>query len=212
MPTISVVMSVLNGEKYLKRAIESILNQTFSDFEFIIIDDGSTDKSLEIIKEYKDKRIIIIHHPNKGLTTSLNIGIRLSKSNYIARQDADDISYPDRLAEQFNHLSQNPSISVLATRAMIKNGETRYQSNFYSSDEIKKKMRFQNIFIHSSVMIRKDKFEKVGLYNEFYRRSQDYDAWFRLSEVGELAMIDKVLVTREIINDATSKKNCLSSV
>lgn len=209
MPAISVVMSVFNGEKYVKRAIDSILSQTFVDFEFIIIDDGSSDKTLNILNEYRDKRIKIIHHTNRGLTSSLNKAIKLSKSNYIARQDADDFSHPDRLAEQFNHFTKNPSITALATRAAIQNGKSTYLSNFYSKVEIKRKMKFKNIFIHSTVMIKKDNFEKIGYYNESYKRSQDYDAWIRLADIGDLEMINKVLVTREITENSISKKKLL---
>ena len=95
-PTISVVMSVFNGEKHLRQAIDSILDQTCSDFEFIIIDDGSTDHSAGIIKSYQDQRIILLQQANKGLSNALNKGISVAKGKYFARMDADDISLPGR--------------------------------------------------------------------------------------------------------------------
>ena len=100
-PAISVVMSVYNGEKYLRDSIDSILGQTFKDFEFIIIDDGSTDSTLKIIKDYRDPRIVLISRKNKGLAESLNEGIKKAKGTYIVRQDADDISNEDRIKKLF---------------------------------------------------------------------------------------------------------------
>ncbi len=103
-PIISVVMSVYNGDKYLREEIESILNQTFKDFEFIIVNDGSTDKSLEIIKSYNDPRIVIIDQENTGLAKALNNGINIAKGRYIARMDQDDISNPERFEKQIEFL------------------------------------------------------------------------------------------------------------
>ncbi|HAS7841575.1 TPA: glycosyltransferase family 2 protein, partial [Vibrio cholerae] len=116
-PKISVVMSVYNGEKYLGEAIDSILKQTFSDFEFIIINDGSTDKTLEIIKSYmkKDDRIVLVSRENKGLIVSLNEGLDLAKGQYIARMDADDISIKSRFEKQIEFLDSNPDIGVCGT-------------------------------------------------------------------------------------------------
>jgi glycosyltransferase involved in cell wall biosynthesis len=120
MPRISVVMSVYNGEKYLRQAIESILQQTYTDFEFIIIDDGSTDSSREIIQSYDDKRIrLVINEQNIGLTKSLNKGIRLAKGEFIARMDADDISLPQRFEKQVAYLDSHPEVGVLGTYANI---------------------------------------------------------------------------------------------
>lgn len=210
MCLVSVIMSVFNEEKCIKNAIDSILAQTFTDFEFIIIDDGSTDNTRDIVKSYDDKRIVLIQQPNKGLTASLNVGIKQSKGKYIARQDADDTSYPSRLMKQIEVFTNNNSLVVLATRGLIKTGIYSYNSPFYSNVDIKHKIKLRNVLIHSSVMIRKDVFESAGLYNEKYLTSQDYDAWIRLSEYGEISMIDKVLVSREIRNNSISKSKLLT--
>ena len=210
MCLVSVVMSVFNEEKYIERVMDSILSQTFTDFEFIIIDDGSTDRTLEILHSYNDKRILIIQQSNKGLTASLNVGINHSQGKYIARQDADDISYPSRLMEQVSYFFNNSSVAVLATRGLIIDGARSQNTPFYSNPVIIKKLRLRNILIHSSVMIRKDIFESIGLYDEQYRTSQDYDAWIRLSEVGEISMIDKVLMSREVRIDSISNKKLLT--
>jgi len=115
---VSIVMSVYNAQKYLDEAIESILNQTYSNFEFIIINDGSTDKSLEIIENYakKDSRIIVINRENKGLIYSLNEGIRKANGKYIARMDADDISLPQRLEKQVEFMEKNKNIGICGTQ------------------------------------------------------------------------------------------------
>jgi len=115
-PKISVIMSVYNGEKYLREAIESILNQTFRDFEFIIINDGSTDKTSEILSSYNDPRIVIINNKrNIGLTKSLNKGLKMVKGEYIARQDADDVSLPERLERMVNFLDMNRDVGLLGS-------------------------------------------------------------------------------------------------
>ncbi|EGR0539792.1 glycosyltransferase family 2 protein, partial [Vibrio cholerae] len=114
---ISVIMSVYNAEKYLSESIESILKQTFRDFEFICIDDGSTDSSLEILKKYRDldPRIILVSRDNKGLIYSLNEGLSLARYNYIARMDADDIAREDRLEKQYRYLSNKKNVSVVGS-------------------------------------------------------------------------------------------------
>ncbi|WP_209299734.1 glycosyltransferase family 2 protein [Escherichia coli] len=114
---ISVVMPVYNSEKYLAEAIQSILNQTHKNFELICINDGSTDKSQEIIEYFssRDARIVVINQPNKGVVSSLNLAISLAKYDYIARMDADDISHPTRLDKQIRYMTSNKDISILGT-------------------------------------------------------------------------------------------------
>ncbi|HKQ33129.1 MAG TPA: glycosyltransferase family A protein, partial [Thermodesulfobacteriota bacterium] len=115
-PKVTVLMTVYNGEKFLNEAIDGILNQTFRDFEFLIINDGSTDGSREIIKSYKDPRINLVdNESNIGLTASLNRGLSLAGGEYIARQDADDISLPERLEKQISILERNPDIALLGS-------------------------------------------------------------------------------------------------
>ena len=182
-PKISVIMSVYNGEKYLREAIESILNQTFTDFEFIIVNDGSTDNSLEIIKSYNDERIKIINNEkNIGLTKSLNKALAQARGEYIARQDADDISLPSRFEEQIKYLEEHPDVVLLGTSS-------------YNIDEsgkiIGKKIALakptmgnlfkENQFIHGSVMFKKEVVDELGYYNELFNYSQDYELWLRIA-------------------------------
>lgn len=183
-PTISVIMSVYNAEKYLRESIESILNQTFKDFEFIIIDDGSTDRSKEIILSFKDPRIKLVSRENRGLTKSLNEAIKQSVGKYIARMDADDISEKDRFEKQINFLETNPDIYLCGTWARSIDesgailGELKYPPQ--TSDEIKKYLIRHNPFIHSTVMFKKGLVDKVGFYDEKFLHVEDYELWTRV--------------------------------
>lgn len=212
MPLISVVMSVYNGEKYLKRAIDSILNQTFIDFEFIIINDGSTDSSLDILQRYQDARILLINQKNKGLTKSLNIGIEKAKGKYIARQDADDVSLFTRLEKQVTFLENREDIVLLGTRVFEINGSNKIIGRYFNEEEINKRVYMYNPIAHASAVIRKDAFELIGLYDVSFSTSQDFDAWIRLAEFGKIAMLEEALVEYYIHDDSVSSKKYLKQV
>lgn len=196
-PKVTVLMSVYNGEKYLHEAIDSILNQTFSDFEFIIVDDGSTDMTNNIIRSYKDTRIKVLKNPtNIGLTKSLNIGLQKAKGEYIARMDADDISFPERLCKEVNYLDHNPKYAVVGTFAEIIDSESNEigkEERPTSSFQIKKLLKVGNCFAHGSVMIRKKYLYETGFYDETFKRSQDYDLWLRMAQKFQLANIPQYL-------------------
>ena len=191
MPEISVLMSVYNAEKYLSLSIKSILNQTFLDFEFIIINDGSIDKSGIIIDEYSkiDSRVIPIHQDNKGLTKSLNIGLELAKGKYIARQDADDISYSERLEKQYDLLSLNDDIDVcFCWHNVIDENDNHIGSIIYSnlSERIKRNLisKRRNIYCHGSAMYKRDIVLINGGYDSNQKYAQDYELWIRLLKKG----------------------------
>lgn len=164
LPKISVIMPVLNGEKYLNQAIESILNQTFTDFELIVVDDGSTDQTPEILRAYAelDDRARIVTNPeNKGIGYSRNRGVATSRGEYIANLDADDWSMPERFDKQVNFLNQHPEISVLGTACHIvdENGVQQKTVTYPSSSGmIRWSMIFSSPFCNPSVMIRKKNF------------------------------------------------------
>jgi glycosyltransferase involved in cell wall biosynthesis len=207
-PKISVVMSVYNCEKYIKEAIYSILNQNFGDFEFIIINDGSTDKTREIIEEYKDERIKVINNKNKGLTKSLNEGIELAKGEYIARMDADDISLRERFEKQVEFLDFNTDIYMCGTWAEFIDENGVFLKDFkrpITDKEIKKELLFHNPFIHSSVMIRKSVFDKVGLYNESFRYAQDYELWTRVVAKLKTANLPEALLKYRVLKESITK-------
>lgn len=179
---ISVIVSIYNGGKNIKSSIESILNQTYGNFELILIDDGSNDNSFEIMKFYSnlDKRIKILRNKsNIGLTKSLNKGIKLSKGNFIARQDIDDISLPNRLQLQLEFLSNNPDYAFCGSNIYIKQNRNKSLEIFKFKD-IKKNLIINNCFIHSTILIRKKVLNKYGLYNEKWFFGQDYELWCQL--------------------------------
>lgn len=179
---ISVIVSIYNGGKNIKSSIESILNQTYGNFELILIDDGSNDNSFEIMKFYSnlDKRIKILRNKsNIGLTKSLNKGIKLSKGNFIARQDIDDISLPNRLQLQLEFLSNNPDYAFCGSNIYIKQNRNK-SLEIFKFKGIKKNLIINNCFIHSTILIRKKVLNKYGLYNEKWFFGQDYELWCQL--------------------------------
>jgi glycosyltransferase involved in cell wall biosynthesis len=187
-PKISVIMSVYNSEKFLSEAIESILNQTFKDFEFIIINDCSTDSSLEIIKKYKkkDSRIVLIENKkNIGLTKSLNIGLKRAKGKYIARMDADDISLPERFQIQYDFLEKNKDIFLVGTGAYDideQGNPLKVKKVYLGIDKIKEMLPSRNCFYHPTIMFRNEGF----YYRDKFIYSQDYDFYFLLLTKGKL--------------------------
>lgn len=190
-------MSVYNGEKYLYDAVQSILNQTYSDFEFIIIDDASTDNSFPILKNFNDSRIKIISNLKRmGLTNSLNIGLLLAEGEYIARMDADDISLSERLEYQVRFLDRNPDVAVVGTneKHIDANGNELFLSNLPSSKNLVRwGLYFGNCICHPSVMMRYKCLREVGFYNTRYSRTQDYDLWMRLLNRYDIANIPHIL-------------------
>ncbi len=190
-------MSVHNGEKYLRESIESILNQTYSDFEFIIFDDGSTDGSAEMIMAYTDARIrLISQSEQRGLAHTLNQGIDLAQAEYIARMDADDISLPERLAAQLQLLDANPEVSVLGTAARIidENSQPGFEVHFPEEHLLIywHLLFFTNPIVHPSVMMRKSMVKAAGGYNPQREVSQDYELWTRLAGVSRLANLPEI--------------------
>jgi len=196
-PIVSVVMSVYNAEDYLRPAIDSILNQTFKDFEFIIIDDGSTDKSLSIIKTYTDPRIILISRRNKGLTASLNEGIKKSKGRYIARQDADDVSIKDRLYKEVEYLDSHTDVGLVGSNYIHideKGEKTGARTNIFTHpSDLKACLVLCNQYGHGSIMMRRNVLDKTGLYDSKVGHAEDYDLWIRISRVSKVANIEEPL-------------------
>lgn len=205
---ISVILPVFNGSQYLEEAIDSILSQSYTDFEFVIIDDGSTDNSASIINTYTDPRIRFYQQENQGLAATLNTGIALAKGTYIARQDQDDISLPDRLEKQISFLENNPDYGMVGTWASIltadklKDTQTdRFHKHSTENIILQFELLSQNPFVHSSMMIRKTVFGKVGNYSTDMDRQppEDYELWSRIAREFCVANIPEVLhVYREV--------------
>lgn len=214
---ISVVLSVYNCEEYLSDSIESLLNQSYENLEIIIVNDGSTDKSLDIIKGYTllDDRIILINQKNKGLTKSLNIAIERATGDYIARQDADDISLPDRFINFIDFIRDKDHIGIYSTPAYIINetNETKkITPNFFRRNGFNKQiLDYHNCMVHGTLII-KSKTIKDNLYNEDFRFSQDFELYHRLMSFGYKISYDKNNITyklrihRESISTKNNKK------
>lgn len=195
-PKISVVMSVYNDEQYIAEAIQSILSQTFTDFEFIIINDGSTDRTEAILASFRDDRIRLYSQENRGLTFSLNRGLSLVRGDYIARMDGDDVSMPERFARQVAFLDENPKIGLVGTFAYRIDTRSR-RVNLYryptESAEIRDCLWSDCPFCHTSVMFRRTCIEKVGGYRERIGPAEDLDLWFRITEYFDAANIPEAL-------------------
>jgi glycosyltransferase involved in cell wall biosynthesis len=201
-PDISVVMSVYNGEQYLEKTIESILHQQGIEFEFIIVDDGSTDQTPIILRDYrdKDKRAKVVHQNNQGLTEALIKGCSMAHGEYVARQDVGDRSLPGRLAAQLAILKKNPHAVMTAcgTRFFDLEGNHLFDAA-HSCDELDRSLRamnekqLQGPSHHGAVMFRRDAYEKTGGYRLSFSVAQDLDLWTRLVEHGTCIAIPEIL-------------------
>lgn len=202
LPSITVLMPVYNGELYLAQAIESILDQTFADFEFIIINDGSTDRSLEILQNYaqKDNRIRLISRDNAGLIKTLNEGLTLASGQYIARMDSDDLCHMQRLNLQYEYLNTHPDCVAVGSAMQLIDSEgwpIRNWSSPTTHEEIDRAhLAGQGGAIcHPSAMFRKQALNEVNGYHEGYIHAEDVDLFLRLAEIGRLANLAEVLYT-----------------
>lgn len=198
-PLVSILMAVYNGERYLRDAVDSILAQTFTDFEFVIVDDGSTDQTAAILQSYMDPRIRVIRNPqNIGLTKSLNAGLGLCAGKYVARQDADDVSMPGRLMMQVQYLEDSPAVVVIGSACRHINAEGCADSDVSAvvtgDAGIRWTLLLNNVFLHSSVMFRRDVLVRQGLsYDGSLCYAQDYRLWWQLMRYGKGANIPEAL-------------------
>jgi len=196
-PKVSVLICVYNGEKFVSQALESIYHQTFQDFEVIVVDDGSTDRTADILINMKDSRTFIYRNSeNQGLTKSLNIGLRLCRGQYIARMDADDVSTTYRLAKQIQFVEENPGVALVGSSYYQINdeGKTIALINVLTDcQQIKQGLWKQNWFGHGTVMFRREVVAELGGYNEKYKFSQDYDLWLRIAQKYKVSNIDEPL-------------------
>jgi glycosyltransferase involved in cell wall biosynthesis len=205
---ISVLMPVYNCELYIKEAIDSILNQTFSNFELLIIDDCSTDKTLGIIKSYSDSRIQIIEKDkNTGLSNSLNYGLQIAKGEYIARMDGDDFSFPQRFEYQIDFLENNPDYVLCGTQFEYINSS---EVNFVplENDDIMLEFLIRNTIVHSSVMMRNEVLKHNNLfYVNDNEPAEDYHLWVKLISLGKFKNLEKVLLKYRIHENQVSESS-----
>jgi len=204
-------MAVHNASAFVAKALDSILRQSFGDFEFLIVDDGSDDDSIAIVESYDDSRVRLERNDrNIGLTCSLNRGLALARGRYIARMDADDVSLAERFAKQVTFLEDHSQVGVLGTGFQLIDGEGTIDRQHHCFPEDHRLLRwllcFENPLVHSSVMIRRETLQAAGGYAEHMVTSQDYELWCRLSETTELANLSEVLVRLRKHADSVSAR------
>ncbi|MDS7594769.1 glycosyltransferase family A protein [Agrobacterium tumefaciens] len=203
-PKVSVILPVYNGAELLNDAIQSVLSQTMGDFELIVLDDGSTDNTWELLQTLSDPRIRAYHHDNMGLPATLNRGISLAIGHYIARLDHDDLMMPLRLDTQARYLDANPTIALLGTAAQIYVGSQpteRYHRHPSSSKALKLRLLFDNPFVHASIMFRREAIVAIGGYCTDKSRlpPEDYELWSRIARTHDVANLEDVLtIYREV--------------
>ncbi len=206
-PLVTVLMPIYNGNEHLREAIESVLNQNFRDFEFLIMDDGSTDGSREIVKSYEDPRIELHLSPeNRGIAKTLNEGIMRARGRYLARMDADDICMPHRLQRQVDFMETYSHIGLVGSGVMkIKKNRVNKIVSWPETDaEIKIDLLFQNPFFHPSVMVRCDLIKKTA-YNLQLPYAQDYGLWVELANLTDFANLPDPLIKYRVHNGQVTK-------
>lgn len=203
-PTVSVVLSVRNGGRDLPKAMGTILNQTFPDFELIAINNGSTDETGQYLDSIADPRVRVFHQEDKGLAAALNRGISLARGRYIARQDHDDLADPSRIAKQVDFLDAHPDHALVGTRAEIWIGDTptgRFHDHPTEDANLRFALLFNNYFVHSSVMMRKAALDEIGIYSTDRSRQppEDYELWSRIARRFRVANLpERLTVYREV--------------
>jgi len=195
-PLVTILMPVYNSQTYLQESIDSMLGQSYKNFEFIIVDDGSKDKSNNIIKKYSDKRIkLITHKTNLGIVASLNEGLAIAKGKYIIRMDSDDISFPDRLKTQVDFMESNPEVGVCGSWIEVFGTSNYIWRPPTSHEEIKVLLFVESALAHPSVCIRREILTKYELqYDKKYQYVEDYKLWIELSKITKLANVPAVLL------------------
>lgn len=213
---ISVVTAVYNGEQYLEESIESIVSQTFRNFEYIIVNDGSNDKTKEILDNLTDPRVKVIHlEKNAGAANALNIGINAARGRWIALQDADDVSSKHRLQRQLQYMNSDARLVAVGSlircipgKDPVDQSALNWEEFFFNSQKIFKKNQFYNTPIcHGTGFFLKRTFEKIGGYDPSFKIAYDYDLWTRMFEVGRISRVPEVLYKYRIHGDSLAHSN-----
>lgn len=197
-PKVTVLMPAYNAGEFIAEAIASVLAQTFTGFELLIVNDGSTDNTLEVINSFKDPRIVVISQPNQGVATALNTGLRHAKAPYIARFDADDICFPDRLQLQYDTMTENPDHIIIGSNADYVDVEGNYLFTHRSAAATNDELQALNYrvcpFIHSTVFYVKDVIVKAGGYNVHAYTFEDHFLWRNIIKLGKAGNISRSLI------------------
>jgi glycosyltransferase involved in cell wall biosynthesis len=210
-PFVSVVLPVYNSEKYIRESVQSILDQTYENFELIIMNDGSKDRSDEAIRSITDNRIVYINQANMGLAATLNKAIGMAKGSLIARQDHDDLSLNTRLEKQVKFLNDNPETALLGTWAEVidENGKLteREHKHPIANIQLKFSLLFDNPFVHTSVMFRREAWQQAGTYSTDKSYFEDYRLWSAISRDQAVANLPEILVKYRELSSGMSKSD-----
>ncbi|WP_227868625.1 glycosyltransferase family 2 protein [Polynucleobacter paneuropaeus] len=202
------MLPVYNGSQYLRQSIESILQQSYRNFELIIINDGSQDDSQKIIDSYNDSRIRSFEHANIGVAATLNKGISLARGRWIARQDQDDVSFPERLTKQVHFMNTHPGCAMVGTAAQIWVNETktdRFHRHPCSDPELRAGLVFYNYFVHSSVLLDKSVVQSVGGYDTGRQPPEDYGLWCQIARKHPVRNLPDILLAYREVDSSASR-------
>lgn len=209
-PEVSVVMPAYNAERFLREAIDSILSQTLASLELVVVDDGSTDTTPEILAGIHDPRCRIVRQANSGLPRALNAGIAASTAPLVARMDADDVAEPDRLRLQVAYLREHPEVGAVGTRATVIDEDGRVTGAMdvpTDPADIRRRLIVRNLLVHPAVTMRRDALQRAGLYDAAFPAAEEYDLWFRMLRVAELANLpNRLLRYRVLPGSFTARK------
>jgi glycosyltransferase involved in cell wall biosynthesis len=200
-PAVSVVMAVFDGAPWVGGAVESLLDQTLADLEVVVIDDGSTDPTPDVLASIRDPRLRIERRARQGLTRSLNRALDLARAPLVARLDADDLALPERLARQRQYLDAHPDVGLLGTGARevdLTGREIAILRPPVDDAAIRRALIRANPFVHSSVMMRRTALDRAGGYDPSFPVAQDYDLWMRMARIARMANLPELLVTRRL--------------
>lgn len=204
---VSILTVYYNRADQVKESIQSLLDQTYSSTEIIIVDDGSTDRTLEVLNTFSDPRIRIISHSNRGFTRSIIEAVKQSKGELIAIHGSGDISFPERIEEQARLLQNNEEIGVVGCMVENQNtvtGTTALYHKFKDGEEAISQLMSNNIYTHGEVMFRRSVYEQAGGYRELFKFTQDYDLWLRMALITKFATVKKLLYRRYTLPDGVS--------
>jgi len=207
---VSVIIPCFNADLYVKKAVESIMNQLYTNLEIIVINDCSTDGTKEILKSLEkiDSRIIYLENEvNLKLIKTLNKGLEVAKGKYIVRMDADDISHADRILKQVNYMENNPDIGVLGTNALFfgDNYKSHLTKKYEDNKIIQAQLFVESPFIHPSIMVKRELLIEVGGYSEKYDQVEDYGLWVELSKITQFANLRDALLDYRILSNSQTR-------